>query len=1023
MKSLRDITLPADSADAEMAFRLVLGRWPARASDLEAHLGRSLAEVLLHLLRSAEFRQKVLPRLQGDDTAPQTLLDPDLIAWVAQALGLSGARRWPTALAEWLRHPANLAALAQSEPGLAQALGGTVQRAGAGDWRQTLPHLLCGPAPPLPVTEGNCLAAARQMILSPAWREAVLAPLPGFAAIEAPPEWRALAEAQFLAPGKPPSGQAWAGLLLHLLTDRHSRLRLESALDWFECGAAEEAALPGLIALRDAVSQASAASPSPASSRPPSGHRQVQRALAMAEAGQRGEAIRLLRRLTTETPALAEAWLWLTELLASMDDLPGAHAALAEAARLDPPGDMVPQLAARLALREGQAASGSALPAEGPLRLALGFAPPEILAEALAPTPLALLGAPALQGRAWLLHAALARLPPPPAAPHALLCALARTAAAAGDALAARCFAEAALAQRPDEAETMLLRALAIRQAGDYQGAADALDQLLAAHPTHELAAERRFTFELDLCRADPLRPRARLEELLTQRRVVLHRKLALDPLSPALRLEHARLAIAGGQVAEARALLEALAEARPGWAPPIAALMYLAQDLTDHAGVLAAWARLPAEARGERAVIAAAKAMRLSGGIEAAQALLAEHLPRGDPGILREHARNHFFAGRFAEAALEAQAWLDAPVPDPEFGLLAMAIALEQRAPDAALRHAARLEATGVARSFPIEAPLFRCAALTQAGDWAAGLAALDGMFARYGARPLRRDAGLGGAALDQLRGAGPDPDGLVLDGPKISVVMTSFNSAAYLLTAVRSILEQSYRNLELIIVDDASSDATPALLREIEQRDPRVRVILKTTNDGTYVSKNIGLLHSTGAFVALQDSDDWSHPDRLACSVGMLLRRPDLIGLTTDWLRMTSEGEIIIKAGGQIAHLCCISLIFRRAAVMERIGFFDSVRVAADLEFIQRIGLAFGERAVPRLRWPLLVGRARADSLTASEEFGLGRTGFTTIRSDYHASAEAWHERIRAGEATPRLPFPLGTRRFAAHALILPG
>lgn len=472
--------------------------------------------------------------------------------------------------------------------------------------------------------------------------------------------------------------------------------------------------------------------------------------------------------------------------------------------------------------------------------------------------------------------------------------------------------------------------------------------------------------------------------------------------------------------MAEGRAALEALAADHPGWAAPVAALMYLAQDAADHAGVLAAFARLPEAERGQRAVVAAAKALRLSGEVEAAQTLLAEHVSRGLPDIRREHARNHFFAGRFAEAAREAEDW---PADDAEFGLLAMAIALEQAAPEAALAHAARLEQAGAERAFPLEFPLFRCAALTRAGDWAAGLAALDPMFARYGARPLRRDASLPGDAFDQLRGAGMPADAtLAFDGPMVSVVMTSFNSAAYLPTAVRSILEQSWRNLELIVVDDASTDATPALLRQLEQQEPRLRVILKSTNDGTYVSKNIGLLQARGEFIALQDSDDWSHPDRLACSIGQLLRRPALIGLTTDWLRMTSAGEVIIKAGGQISHLCCISLVFRRAPVLQRIGFFDSVRVAADLEFIQRLGLAFGERAAPRLRWPLLVGRARADSLTAHEDYGLARTGFTAIRRDYHASAEAWHDRIRAEQAAPRMPFPLTTRCFDAHALILP-
>ncbi len=92
----------------------------------------------------------------------------------------------------------------------------------------------------------------------------------------------------------------------------------------------------------------------------------------------------------------------------------------------------------------------------------------------------------------------------------------------------------------------------------------------------------------------------------------------------------------------------------------------------------------------------------------------------------------------------------------------------------------------------------------------------------------------------------------------------MTSYNVEQYFGTAVRSILQQSYSNLELIIVDDASTDSTPQLLMEIERSDPRVKVILKTTNDGTYVSKNTGLLQAQGEIIALQDSDDWSHPDR---------------------------------------------------------------------------------------------------------------------------------------------------------------
>jgi glycosyltransferase involved in cell wall biosynthesis len=250
----------------------------------------------------------------------------------------------------------------------------------------------------------------------------------------------------------------------------------------------------------------------------------------------------------------------------------------------------------------------------------------------------------------------------------------------------------------------------------------------------------------------------------------------------------------------------------------------------------------------------------------------------------------------------------------------------------------------------------------------------------------------------------------------------MTAHNAAAYVETAVRSILEQSYRNLELVVVDDASTDGTPNILEELERRDARLRTILKTGNDGTYVSKNVGLFQARGAYVALQDADDWSHPDRLAKSVAVLEARPEVVGLTTDWLRMTSDGEAVVKAGGQNAHVCCISLVFRREPVLRRVGFFDSVRIEGDMEFIRRMGLAFGPNAVLRLRWPLLFGRSRSDSLTASEEFGLTRTGYTEPRRLYQAAYKAWHAAIAAGDASPLLPFPLRERPFTAPSIMLP-
>ncbi|MGK7870623.1 glycosyltransferase [Falsiroseomonas sp. E2-1-a20] len=768
--------------------------------------------------------------------------------------------------------------------------------------------------------------------------------------------------------------------------------------------------------------------------------RYVVRARAHALAGQRAEAIRLTRRATEEAPQFLEAWLFLAELLAAGGDLPGAAAALAPVQPLALKITGLTARAARLSARvagEPPEFSPDRLAAEprmAVLALAEGFASPPVVARALAAAgrlglldPFALPSDPDLAASAWLFLDALSLLPPGPSAGYPLLCALSRLAVADGRPADGLAFADAALDRRPNDTDALMLRAQAHRRQNDYSGAVATLEHLLAIQPDHEAAAERLLTFELDLARTDPLRPQARLDALLAGRAAALHRKLATDRTSAALRLDLARLSIAAGQTEDATALLAQLAAEQPGWAAPVQMLIGLALDSGDGAAVLAAYGKLPLSGRNERAINAAAKALRALGKIEAAQALLAAHLDSGFPGVRREHARNHFFAGRFEAAAAEAARWIPQQPEDHELRMLAAAAALELGQDAAAAAQANELCRAGAAQHHPVELPLFLCAATARGGDWNAALSHLDLMFARHGARPVRRDPSLGTMPFDQLYGHGAPPRDAGsqpphFDGPMVSVVMTTWNVKALAPTAIRSILDQSYRNLELLIVDDASTDGTPAVLEAFESADPRVRVILKTTNDGTYVSKNMGLLQARGTFIALQDSDDWSHPDRLACSLGVLQRRPDLVGLTTDWLRMTSEGRIVVKAGGQISHSCCISLVFRRAPVLERLGFFDSVRIAADLEFIQRMGLVFGSRAVPRLRWPLLFGRARSDSLTANEEFGLSRTGFTPIRAAYHEAAAYFHARIRAGDLGARMPFPLAERRFSAPIDILP-
>src|ERR1039458_8956951 len=92
----------------------------------------------------------------------------------------------------------------------------------------------------------------------------------------------------------------------------------------------------------------------------------------------------------------------------------------------------------------------------------------------------------------------------------------------------------------------------------------------------------------------------------------------------------------------------------------------------------------------------------------------------------------------------------------------------------------------------------------------------------------------------------------------PKVSVLMPSFNYAQYLPLAVRSVLSQSWLDLELIIIDDCSTDGSREITEELGRLDDRVVTLFHDVNRGLAAARNSGLAASSGEFIALCDADD---------------------------------------------------------------------------------------------------------------------------------------------------------------------
>lgn len=92
----------------------------------------------------------------------------------------------------------------------------------------------------------------------------------------------------------------------------------------------------------------------------------------------------------------------------------------------------------------------------------------------------------------------------------------------------------------------------------------------------------------------------------------------------------------------------------------------------------------------------------------------------------------------------------------------------------------------------------------------------------------------------------------------PLISVVMTNKNDARWISQSIRSVLSNTYRNFELIVVDDGSDDESPDIIRLLAAEDSRIRPVFLRKNLGTSASRNIGIEESRGEYVTLLDSDD---------------------------------------------------------------------------------------------------------------------------------------------------------------------
>ena len=194
----------------------------------------------------------------------------------------------------------------------------------------------------------------------------------------------------------------------------------------------------------------------------------------------------------------------------------------------------------------------------------------------------------------------------------------------------------------------------------------------------------------------------------------------------------------------------------------------------------------------------------------------------------------------------------------------------------------------------------------------------------------------------------------------PLVSVVMAVYNGEKHLKEAVDSILNQTFRDFEFIIIDDGSTDSTPAILMHHQEMDDRIHVYHQE-NRGLIASLNRGCELAQGRYIARMDADDVSLPERLERQVQFLNMHPD-IGMLGTWMKvMDSDGvvrrtvrlpttpaliEWSLLFGSCMAH----ATVMMRRDIIGRLNFYSSVAIhAEDYELWSRASLVTHLATIP--------------------------------------------------------------------------
>jgi len=210
---------------------------------------------------------------------------------------------------------------------------------------------------------------------------------------------------------------------------------------------------------------------------------------------------------------------------------------------------------------------------------------------------------------------------------------------------------------------------------------------------------------------------------------------------------------------------------------------------------------------------------------------------------------------------------------------------------------------------------------------------------------------------------------------GPLLSVIIPCFNAEKWILDSIRSLSEQTYKNFEILVFDDGSTDNSLHLLNEASRNNSSIKVLSSPENKGIVFALNSLVAQSQGEYIARMDADDISHPQRLELQLSHIQdRNVDLCG---SWFREFGQGipracrwpisHQALEASLLFQNSICHPTIMGKRCVFEEFKYREEFKLAEDYDFFCR---AIKKFTLGNLPIPLLNYRRHAAQATQAQK-----------------------------------------------------